>query len=97
MPRAVRISPPPHDSGRHDDHNDDRHHEHANQDTQVTVDNDSLQHLAEVQGVDASRCKRKLTVATFVSECGDIRLRTGLVEHNRSLASFSADDARRVL
>ena len=30
-------------------------------------------------------------------DCRGIRLRTGLVEHNRSLASFSADDTRRVL
>ena len=87
-----------HDSDKHDDNNGERHHEHANhEDTRDTVDNDSLQQSAGVQGVDDERSPRKLTVATFVSEYGGIGLRTDLVRRTCSVLSFAADDACRVL
>ena len=58
-------------SDRHDDYNGERRHEHANQnDNPDTVNSDSLQYSAEIQGVDAARSPCKLTVATFVSEYG---------------------------
>ena len=84
-----------HDDDCHDDRNGDRHHEHANHNTHDTGDTHSLQHSED--GSRRAGCLRKLTMATCVSEYGGIRLRAGLVKPNRRLASFAADDARRVL
>ena len=89
-----------HNGYRHDALDGDRHHEHANQDAHDTEDNHGLQHFAEVQGLNAVRCSRQLTVATFVSEYGCTMRRTVSVHswhRNLRAASVSADDVLGVL